>query len=349
LDGWSVVTSTPMRQPSVRLATIGILVVVVACASPRTAEQTKPVSSGRSQISETPAAMQMCRLPVIAVYLAGDPPGGWLTLPTGTFQRDPSSSGVDGFNVVSWDDAVHRWVPAEAKSVSPDGESYFVASQDRLQIVNAATGATIHEISRTDVFPDAVVGFTSRGVYLQAVGMGPPPGLWLFSAATGQLTQISSATGFWEVADESNAWGVSNSGPATVRVLDLQSGVGRAVFISRHKGVSVAGYVGHRVLIVEGDDVTAPIVVSILGVDGSVQTVAEPHDWLRVRSFMDHLIIPTGYAQDGSSIWFFGHGFVLAEYDPANGLRQLNIQLPPLAPTGPSFEVSAVAGRCVTA
>jgi hypothetical protein len=95
---------------------------------------------------------------------------------------------------------------------------------------------------------------------------------------------------------------------------------------------------------VEGDEATAPIpmVISLLGVDGSVQPVALPIVW------RGRYINPTGYAQDGTSIWFFGHGFALARYDPKNGLRDLNIQVPQLAPMF-EFEIFAVSGRCVAA
>jgi hypothetical protein len=162
--------------------------MIVACGSPRTSGQTDAASQSRPPISQTPsppstspplvslqspAPFQACRLPVIAVQMGGEPPGGWLTLPAGTFQRDASSVGVDSFNGVSWDEAVHRWVPADAKSVSPDGRSYFVA--DRQAIVDAATGATIHEIPHANAVPGMPIGFTSQGVYLQAVGMQGQP------------------------------------------------------------------------------------------------------------------------------------------------------------------------------
>jgi hypothetical protein len=334
-----------MRRPPVALLTLGVLVVVASCGSPSTAGQINAASPSRLQASRRPTLWQSCRLPVIAVHLTGQPPGGWLTLPAGTFQSDPASAGVDQFNIVSWDEAGHRWVPADAKSVSPDGRSYFVASPDHDTIVDSSTGATIHEVSNSGGLYGEVVGFTSKGVYLQSRGMAQP-GLWLFSTATGQLTQVSSADGFWEIIDESTAWGVSNSGPATVRVLDLQTGVGRDVLALGDKGGSVAGYVGHRALIVEGD-AQSRLSASIVGADGSTQPVAVPPDWSRAKSTMDIPIAPTGYAQDGSGIWLFGHGFVLAQYDPVNGLRELTTQLPPLAPTGPAFEVFAVAGRCV--
>jgi hypothetical protein len=329
-----------------------ILVITVfsaACGSTSQTTAASPAhlaspSSVPSSSSSRLAALP-CRLPVIKVYLAGEPPGGWLTPPLGTFLRDPASSGVDSTNVVSWDQAVGRWVPADARSVSPDGKSYFVMSQGSFKIVDAATRTTIKQVLHTGAFPNQVVGFTSQGVYLRAAGIESPPGLWRFDATTGQLTQISSASGFWEVVGESTAWGTSASSPSTVRVLDLQTGVGSDVFTSRHKGVTVAGYVGLRVLIVEGDDVRTPIIVTILRADGSTQPVAVPSDWSRIRSAMETPVIPTGYAQDGPRIWFFGDGFGLAEFDLTYGLRLVALTLPPPRMGVP--DTFFAAGGCV--
>src|SRR5713101_4003884 len=60
---------------------------------------TSPTTTGQSGV------FGACRLPVGVPYVAGESPGGWLDLPTGTFSRDPASSGVASTNIIAWDAA----------------------------------------------------------------------------------------------------------------------------------------------------------------------------------------------------------------------------------------------------
>jgi hypothetical protein len=262
-------------------------------------------------------------------YGAGQAPGGWLDLPSGTFSRDPASVGVDSGNIIGWDAATGHWIPTEWPNVSPDGNTYLVVAGGTFRIVDARSGATVHETKTGNWFPNHVIGYTASSVYLRAQGMAPPPGLWKLDLSSGALLKISSAPGFWEVANDTTAWGIDT--PATVRRMDLATGVAKDVYTSPHKSVDVAGFVGERVLVFESGNPNGTYAASVVGPDGSAEPVAVPAA-MQSKFF-------TGYFQDGPTVLIYGHGFGLAAYDVAHGLKVLT--------TTP--ELFVVFGRCTPA
>ncbi len=229
-------------------------------------------------------------------------------------------------NVIAWDAGIGRWVPAEPGSVSPDGSTYLSADSGGFRIVDARSGATLHKTTTGDVFPNHVIGYTASGIYLRAQGISPPPGLWRLDPSTGALSKISSAPGFWEIVDGTTAWGTDTV--ATVRRMDLATGVAKDIYSSGHKSVDVAGFVGERALVFEFGDPNRPFAASVVGSDGSTELVAIP-------AGMQSKII-SGYFQDGSIVLIYGHGFGLAAYDVAHSLNLLT--------TTP--EITVLFGRC---
>lgn len=261
-------------------------------------------------------------------YNAGEAPGGWLEVPSGRFGRDPSSLGVNSSNIIAWDQAVKHWVPVEPSNVSPDGAAYLTDDGGDFRIIDARTGATLHETQTHQTFPNRVVAYTPSAIYLRAEGMNPPPGLWKLDAASGALSQVSTAPGYWETADGKYAWGTDES--ATVRILDISAGISRDIYKSSRRTVQVAGLTTAGALVVESDT-SGPFATSVVTVDGSVQPVSVPAA-LQGTYF-------NGYFQDGPTVLLSGHGFGLAAYDPDHGLQVLT--------TSPdNFEI---LGRCVAA
>src|ERR1700730_8566852 len=105
-------------------------ITIAGCGAPGATGP--PVSSASAPRVTSPTATSQlgvfgaCRLPVGVPYVAGEAPGGWLDLPSGTFSRDPASVGVASGNIIGWDGATGHWIPTEPPNVSPDGSTYLV-------------------------------------------------------------------------------------------------------------------------------------------------------------------------------------------------------------------------------
>jgi hypothetical protein len=212
--------------------------------------------------------------------------------------------------------------------VSPDGSTYIVAEGGDFRFVDARSGATLRTTETGGVFY-RVIGYTSSGIYLREGGMSPPPGLWKLDPLTGALTKISTAPGLWEIADGTTAWGTNTV--ATVRSMDLDTGNAKDIYTSTHKYVDVAGFVGQGTLVFESGDPNGTFAASVVRSDGSAGPVAIPAA-MQSKFF-------TAYYQDGSTVLIYGHGFGLAAYDGAHGLKVLT--------TTP--EIFSVSGPCATA
>jgi len=313
----------------------GAMVIMLAgCASgiagtPTTSARTTNLTS-LPTLSQLPSAnvFGTCRLPVGVPYQAGEAPGGWLDLPGGNFARDPSSRGVDSSNIIAWDGSIGRWIPTDPLSISPDGNTYLSMLTGDIQVVDARSGTVMHQTKTDGVFPNHVIAYTDSGIYLRAQGIAPPPGLWKVDPSSGALTQISSASGLWEVVNGSWAWGTDALG--TVRRLELSSGTANDVYKSAHRSVDVAGTVGSGVLVFESGDANQPATAAVIEPDGSSTQVEVPP--AMQRSF-------NGYFQDGPVVLITGYGFGLAGYDANHGLQVL---------PGTSV-VYQVFGRCAPA
>src|ERR1051326_5112884 len=92
----------PMRLPLSK--TLLAAVMIAGCGAPSAAAVPVSSASAPRVASPTPtgqtSVFEACRLPVGVAYSAGEPPAGWLDLPSGTFARDPASNGA---GTIAWD------------------------------------------------------------------------------------------------------------------------------------------------------------------------------------------------------------------------------------------------------
>jgi hypothetical protein len=286
-----------------------------------------------------------CRLPVIVPHTRtqGDPWAGWLDVPAGTYSPDPSSN-LAGATMLAWDAGVGKWIPTEPSYISPDGLDYVaenagpnVATAARvpgIEIVDARTGDIVHRTSAGQA--NHVVGYTRSAVYLISSGKYPQPGLWRIDTASGKLTQVSSAKGDWEVADDAAAWGTSTTPDniVTVKRLDLSTGVVTDVYKPADSTVIVAGFAGSGVLVMMwSSGSNRGLSVVVIHRDGSVVPVDVP-------AAMHYGGIDKA-VQDGPALIFSAswstawpplpdtHRSGVAAYDPDHGLQLLMTNTPP--------------------
>src|SRR5438105_1402289 len=146
------------------------------------------VATTPTGVPPTPAAAASdvglsCRIPVMLSVYQGQIPGGWITFPGGAFHEDPSSliPRQPNNELISFDRAFNRWIPAAWDHISPDGRRYAVANGSGVDLIDVATGQ-----HRTMAMPQvngswSVINFNAKGVYLTLLGGEGPaePGLWL--------------------------------------------------------------------------------------------------------------------------------------------------------------------------
>jgi hypothetical protein len=319
-----------------------------AAASPSTVASRPPVSPTPTPAGLLPRPTRLasvfgtCRLPVFVDHEIGETPGGWLDVPSGTYTPDPQTmqAGSSFFGQVAWDPAVGRWVPTLPTWISPDGTKYVDAG---IEIVDARTGAILHRFSKR-TWPNTVIGYTNTAIYLVARGKAPPPGLWKIDTASWTLTQISSAKGDWDLANDTAVWGTYPSAAGDVlRRLDLSTGAISVVYRSERadQQVRIAGLTGSdAVVTVYRDDASGIDSVVIVHPDRTAVALDIP------------LLVQLGGLgdafQDGPTVLFWAAYRAdpsykletgLAAYDPEHGLQlvMMNITVSPI------FE-----GRCVT-
>ncbi len=123
-----------MPTPKIAVLCSLAVVLVAVCASGSTAslQTPKPAATATLTVSATVSpdarASLSCRLPVISPTTPGDPvPGGWITFPSGNFERDPASLPIRlQAHVPSYDRAIKAWLPVEYRYVAPSGASYIL-------------------------------------------------------------------------------------------------------------------------------------------------------------------------------------------------------------------------------
>jgi hypothetical protein len=308
---------------------------------------TPPPATLPTSSTATASVFGRCRLPVIVPHsrTQADPWAGWLDVPAGTYSPDPSSN-LAGATTLAWDAGVGKWIPTEPSYMSPDGLDYVaqnagpsVATAARvppgIEIVDARTGDIVQRVSTGPA--NHVVGYTRSAVYLISNGMLPQPGLWRIDTASGQLTQVSSAKGDWEVADDTAAWGTSTTPDniVTVKRLDLSTGVVTDVYKPAAGSIaSVAGFAGSGVLVtISSPGSNRGLSVVVIHQDGSVVAVDVPAAM--------HYGGLGNAVQDGPALIFWAawstawpplpdnHQSGLAAYDPDHGLQLLMTDTPP--------------------
>jgi hypothetical protein len=189
--------------------------------------------------SPSPTATLTCRLPITASAGAGEPPGGWITFPGGSFARDAASNrNRSGYHLPSYDRAIGAWVPVEYENVAPDGLSYVLYHDATTQVPNALYVVDAKTDTRR-LIPSAqapgskwelVLDYASEGLYLAApgYGMAPPlPGLWLLDPTTGGI-RIIEGSHVWSKVAGGAAWSIEPLTPGAVSYkayrLDLRTG-----------------------------------------------------------------------------------------------------------------------------
>jgi hypothetical protein len=202
------------------IACVLFLLLGAACAQPSGTTLATPIATGTVPASPTTspgtASTLSCRLPVISPTAALEPPGGWITFPSGDFARDPSSlHGRLQAHVPSYDQALGYWVPVERRYVAPDGNSYILQNDSSLPspndlfVVDAKNGKRRLVLSAGGpaAAPGSwqVVAYANEGVYLWSQGMKEIPGLWLLNPATGGV-RLLDAGHYWGMVAGGVAW-----------------------------------------------------------------------------------------------------------------------------------------------
>lgn len=295
-----------------------------------------------------------CRIPVMLSGYQGDTPGGWITFPGGSFHEDPSSKIPRQTNneLISFDRAFNRWVPATWDHISPDGRRYAVAIGSGVDLVDVATGQ-----HRAMAMPQvngswSVINFNAKGVYLTLLGGEGPaePGLWLLDPDSAAVRKLDG-TQLWSQVDSRAAWTVVPiTGGWELRRLDLQAGI-----------VSTELTIPYRVAVPGADQ---PLELISLDAQGRPLVLErdwpEPHPWriglltatehLQPVQFPDEWTVGSTPAMNGKGrikghllsggIWFTG------EFSFA-GLAFLPTATTVIRPvaTGPG-NIVAIAGGC---
>jgi len=209
--------------------------------SPSGSTVASPVGSSTPPPTSAPtvASKLTCRLPVISPASGGEPPGGWVTFPGGTFVRDPASLPVRvDQSLPSYNRAIGAWVPVESEKVAPDGASYVLTSYNStppLYLVDAKTGNRRLLLSEENEGPIRgsawkVIQYASEGIYLWTGNGGmemPVPGLWLLDPQTGSVRLIDGSH-YWGKVSGGFAWALDEAGTrasaSKVHRLDLRTG-----------------------------------------------------------------------------------------------------------------------------
>jgi hypothetical protein len=284
--------------------------------------------------------------------------------PTLRFTHGPGYDAVTG-----------KWVPVPADDISPDGLSYAYADYDpplsgfrssaiqangpvigstgRVHVVDARTGADRVVFSGQPTY--AVVAFTAAGLYLAkfaaSLAGSQASGLWLLRAGDGAPQPVAGAdyqldSGGWRVLDGGGAWGIRltegqgrmGSGNQLIR-LDLTTHA-TSTWMTRpiDDYVAVLGFDGGRPLVLSqkwsyqtGEPVNAKVVL-LTGPDQATQVLATDN----ASDPLPSTAMPADAGSHG--LWIGGTGAVWL-YEPASGLRHLNV----LAPDS----IVEVGGDCV--
>lgn len=151
---------------------------------------------GTSLIPISPVGFD-CRLPFVQQVGAGKWQAGFLTLPPGNFEADPSSPPPGYYDV-----AVSKWIPVGRNAVAPDGLHYAVMSggspsqtpgPPRLHIVAAATGVErVIDLALPDSQPYGVEDYAADGICIGSGWEGAVFGHWRVDPASGRIAALGS-------------------------------------------------------------------------------------------------------------------------------------------------------------
>jgi hypothetical protein len=225
-----LITSLSRRKLQRHRATLGALALLSGLASTACGSKIAEPPSGSpvapsSTVAATSSATASCRLPLALT----DQGSGFLSMPSGSFLRDPDSGIVPDGNLVrtqtqpilrgqaggfvgeaiSYDPAHTRWLPVASTLVAPGGAKYayteFLPKSNpasveatRIHVVDVASGTdrVVYDQGGYET-----VHFGREGVYLLA-GSGE---LWRLDPAAGAPTRVTAVGRGWLVTADA-AW-----------------------------------------------------------------------------------------------------------------------------------------------
>jgi hypothetical protein len=201
------------------LAALLVLVLVSYRMSFRLRGETLPATNA-SPGAQPALASFHCALPVVATswaaYPGRDPvmkvSAGFVNIPAGEFWVDPAAtlqdlpSDIGGFSA-TYSPELNRWLPADSRTVSPDGRSYVYVkwlpedamysrkgvtpTSYELHVVNAAKKTDQKLWSTADSV--GIDRWDSHGILVDTVPKGGGPlTLWRIDPASGRVTQAPS-------------------------------------------------------------------------------------------------------------------------------------------------------------
>jgi hypothetical protein len=202
------------------LAALLVLVLVSYRMSFRLRGETLPATNASPVARPAPPSFP-CALPVVATSSAAYPGQfpvmkvsvGFVNIPAGGFWVDPAAtlqdlpSDTSGLWSATYSSPLKRWLPADSRTVSPDGRSYVyvkwlpenlnysmkgvTATSYELHVVNAAKKTDQKLWSTADLI--GVDRWDSHGILVNtSPNGGGSPGLWRIDPATGRVTQAPS-------------------------------------------------------------------------------------------------------------------------------------------------------------
>jgi hypothetical protein len=201
------------------LAALLVLVLVGYRMSFRQRGETLPATSANPVAQPAPASFT-CALPVVATswaaYPGPDPvmkvSAGFVNIPSGELWVDPAAtlqdlpSDTGGLWSATYSSPLKRWLPADSRTVSPDGRSYVYVkwlpedapysrkgvtpTSTELHVVNAAKKTDQKLWSTADLI--GVDRWDSHGILVNTSPTNGRPGQRRIDPATGRVTQAPS-------------------------------------------------------------------------------------------------------------------------------------------------------------
>src|ERR1700686_843209 len=198
-------------------AALLVLVGIAYWMSSRLSDENLPATNASSVAQSAPASFS-CALPVITTsstanpYLGPKMSAGFVNIPSGEFSVDPAAalqnlpSDNSGLSA-TYSASLKRWLPADSRTVSPDGRSYVYVkwlpenapysrkgvtpTSTELHVVNAAKKTDQKLWSSADLI--GLDRWDSHGILVNTSPKGGgAPGSWRIDPATGRVRQEPS-------------------------------------------------------------------------------------------------------------------------------------------------------------
>jgi hypothetical protein len=202
-------------------AALLVLVGIAYWMSSRLSGENLPATNASSVAQSAPASFS-CALPVITTssttnpYLGPKISAGFVNIPSGEFSVDPAAalqdlpSDTSGLWSATYSSPLKRWLPADSRTVSPDGRSYVYVkwlpgdanysikgvtpTSTELHVVNAAKKTDRKLWGTADLI--TIDMWDSQGILVDTSPKGGgSPGVWRIDPATGGVTRAPPDAG----------------------------------------------------------------------------------------------------------------------------------------------------------